>query len=150
MRTPPQATKAFARGYHRVAVVDPSHTHKVVGIVTASDVLQVVCDNTGVLGQLASLPVGALFKTGAGAVACSPHTHTARQCFSALVHDHHLGMPVCDAAGAVVANVSASDIRRLVTLSSEAAAGALDRTILEYLELVRAASTSGGSSGSAS
>jgi CBS domain-containing protein len=74
-------------------------------------VLNLIREHSDALGSLARAPVGHLFPLAAPLVV--PHTATLRQCFTQL-HDHgYNGCAVVDAAGAIVTNISVSDVRGL-------------------------------------
>jgi CBS domain-containing protein len=128
-----QAARVMAdKGVHRVAVVDMAH-HKVTkGVITQSMVLRVIHEHIGVIGELGSAVVGSLFATGGDAVPfCEPRSASAREVLQTLLLKGYQGCPIVDdGSGAIIANVSVSDIRNLAGMSAEDAEANLDRPAL--------------------
>ena len=129
-------------GVHRVAVVSSRDVEqRIDGVVTQTDVLRAVHAHMGSLGVLASAQVGSLFPTADDSRAAAPFTlpasSTLRHCFQQLLARHLSGAAlVDDATGAVVANVSVSDIRRLggaVVRGDADAQALLDGPVLRFI-----------------
>lgn len=131
-----QVAKVLSRGAHRVAIVDSRSDVDVLGIVTASTVLKLLSDNIGVLGNLADAPVGLLFPTGPDTVKTEPADATARHCLQVLVRHGYLGMPIVDATGAIVGNISTTDVLCLAGMSRAESDAALDQTAFGFLAFV--------------
>lgn len=85
---------------------------KVHGVVSQSDVVQLMWENKQLLGAAGAATVEDLGLDG-GAVFTAPCTMTALEAFGYMARDHKSSMGLTDSAGALVANISASDIRGL-------------------------------------
>lgn len=114
-----------AEGVHRVAVVDPANDSRIRGIVTPCGILRTIRDNISELGELGSVPVGAVFDVRNGSVLTANKDVSARRCLKTLMQHGFSGMPVVDETGAMVSALSFSHLRAVATLNSQAALKAL-------------------------
>ena len=113
-------------GAHRVAVVDSRSSGHVQGIVTPCGILRVLRDRVADLGEVGSVPVGALFDIFSPVV--TTHADTpARSSIKKLLTHGYSGMPVVNDQGAVVAALSFGNLRSIATMLPEHAHTALQR-----------------------
>jgi CBS domain-containing protein len=90
-----------------------SHALHLAGVISHSDALRVVWSRLGGLGPaLAAAPVGALFPLGHPPLAL-PSTTSLRACFQQLTEACVAGCALVGDDGAIVGNLSTSDVRGL-------------------------------------
>ena len=131
-----QAASVMARKrVHRIAISNPDKQNRLEGMITGSSIIRALRENLPVLGTLGSTPVGTLFPSGRDRVLTAPAaTTTARECLEQLLQHGVLGMPLVNADGCVVANISLSDVRKLAGLSAEEADAVLDHPVLNLVK----------------
>ena len=97
-------------GLHRIPVVDTS-TGRVVKIISQSDIVKFLADRTELLGDFAGRSLADL-GLGAGPVEVVQSNQRPLDAFKAMFAKRLSALPVVDAStGAIVTNVSASDIK---------------------------------------
>jgi CBS domain-containing protein len=134
-----QALKMFLKGVHHIAVFDKIMDGEVVGVLTSINLLRVILDHSDVLGRITETQVGQLFATGSGVVLSAPLSQSTRVCFQTLLTHQFLGMPIINSHGAMVANLSLSDIRWASQFTRERLNDLLDGPVAGFIDAISAA-----------
>jgi CBS domain-containing protein len=140
-----QTLMAMVRsGSRRVVVVQAGESRRVTGVVTRSAVLAFLAAHRPLLGDLEHVPLSHILPwlTAAAkkprAVVVVPDTATLRTALGSALRAGVSAVPIVDADGGVVANVSASDVGAFVTLGSastvEATAALLATNVVTFLK----------------
>lgn len=128
----------FLNGVHHIAVFDKIVDGEMVGVLTSINLLRVILDHLDVLGSVGETPVGRVFATGADVVLSAPLSQSTRVCFQTLLMKKYLGMPIVNSVGAVVANLSLSDIRWAANFSRERLNDLLDGPVTGFIDAISA------------
>ena len=110
---------------HRLAVVDTEDNNRVKGIITQTAVARF-------LAHVAELPMKTFMAADQAVVTC-PASGTLLDALDSMMSNKRHGLPVVDGDGRIVANVSATDIRYLGSVSHDAVHAAVSKNVMDYL-----------------